>query len=127
MTPHAPSDGDRILDRMPAAATTGRPDPATLEEIVRRIVMTAAPDRVLVFGSAARGEMGPHSDIDLLVIKGGDFHRGRLTEEIYMSLFGVGAAVDVVVATPEDVERYRDCHAGVIAPAIREGRVLHAV
>lgn len=111
---------------MNASSRAGAPDPATLEEIVRRIVATAAPERVLLFGSAARGEMGPHSDIDLLVVKDGDFHRGRLTEEIYMSLFGIGTAVDVVVATPEDVRRYRDCHAAVIAPAVREGRVVHS-
>jgi predicted nucleotidyltransferase len=101
-------------------------DTDVLEEIVHRIVAVANPERILVFGSAARGEMGPNSDIDLLVIKSGDYHRGRLTEEIYMSLFGVGAAVDVVVATPEDVERYRDEPATVIAPALRDGRVVHA-
>ena len=43
-----------------------------------------------------------------------------------MNLFGIGVAVNVVVATPEDVERYRDCHAAVISPALKEGRVLHA-
>lgn len=111
---------------MEAGLAIQRPDPRVLDEIVRRIVMVASPERILLFGSAARGEMGPHSDIDLLVVKGGDYDRGRLTEEIYMSLFGIGAPVDVVVATPEEIERYRDCHAAVVAPALREGRVLHA-
>lgn len=106
--------------------STGAPDEATLAEIVKRVVETADPDRVLLFGSAVRGDMGPHSDIDLLVVKEGDYHRGRLTEDIYMSLFGIGVAVDVVVATPADVERYRHCHAAVISPALKEGRVLHA-
>jgi predicted nucleotidyltransferase len=106
--------------------TTGEPDPAALEEILRRIVKVAEPERVVMFGSAARGDMGPNSDIDLLVVKAGDYHRGRLTEDIYMSLFGIGRAVDVVVVTPEDVERYRDCHAAVIAPAVAEGRTIHA-
>ena len=41
--------------------------PAVLEEIVRRIVEVAQPERVILFGSAARGEMGPDSDVDLLV------------------------------------------------------------
>jgi hypothetical protein len=49
-----------------------------------------------------------------------------MTEEISMSLIGVGKAVDVVVVTPEDVERYRDSHALVIAPALREGREIYA-
>ncbi len=96
-----------------------------LELIIRRIVEVAKPEKIILFGSAARGAMGPNSDVDLLVIKGGDFHRGRLTEEIYMNLFGVGAAVDVVVVTPEDVERYRDSFALVIYPAVREGKVVY--
>lgn len=97
-----------------------------LEEIIRRIVEVAKPEKIIMFGSAARGQMGPNSDVDLLVIKGGDFHRGRVTEEIYMNLFGVGEAVDVIVVTPEDVERYRDSFALVIYPALREGKVVYA-
>ena len=70
--------------------------------------------------------MDADSDVDLLVIKGGNFHRGRLTEEIYMNLFGVGQAVDIVVVTPEDVERYRDSMALIIRPALEEGKVVYA-
>lgn len=101
-------------------------DHETLAEIVRRIVRVAAPEQIVLFGSAARGETGPGSDLDLLVIKAGAYHRGRLTEEIYLSLIGVGRAVDVVVVTPEDVDRYRESPALVIAPALREGRVIYA-
>jgi hypothetical protein len=70
--------------------------------------------------------MGPDSDVDLLVIKRGKYHRGRLTDKIYMNMFGVGQAVDVVVVTPEDVERYKDSFALVIYPALREGKVVYA-
>ena len=69
--------------------------------------------------------MGPHSDVDLLVVKP-DVHRRRMTQAIYMNLFGVGQAVDVVVVTPEDVERYKDSVALVIEPALREGKVVYA-
>ena len=97
----------------------------TLQEIIRRIVEIAQPEKIILFGSAARGEMGPHSDVDLLVIKRGEFHQGRLTGEIYMNLFGVGQAVDVILVTPEEMERYRHAHCLVIAPALREGRVVY--
>jgi predicted nucleotidyltransferase len=97
-----------------------------LAEIIRRIVRVAAPERIVLFGSAARGEAGPDSDLDLLVIKPGHYHRGRLTDAIYRSLIGVGQAVDVVVVTPEDVQRYRNALGLVIAPALREGRVVYA-
>ena len=97
----------------------------TLHEIIRRIVEIAQPEKIILFGSAAREEMGPNSDIDLLVIKSGA-NRLKLTGQIYRHMHGVGEAVDVVVVTPEDVERYRDSHALVIAPALREGKVVYA-
>jgi len=101
-------------------------DQRKLSEIIRRIVKVAAPEKIILFGSAARGEMGPNSDVDLLVIKRGRCHRGRLTEKIYMNLYGVGQAVDVVVVTSADVKRYGDCFALVIYPALREGKVVYA-
>ena len=100
-------------------------DRDVLAEIVRRIGRVAAPERIILFGSAARGQTGPGSDLDLLVIKPGRYHRGQLTEEIYGNLIGVDRAVDVVV-TPEDVDRYRHTPALVIAPALREGREVYA-
>ncbi len=96
-----------------------------LDEIIRRIVEVAKPDKIILFGSAVRGEMGPNSDVDLLVIKSGA-NRLDLMGEIYRNLRGVGEAVDVIVATPEDVERYRNSHPVVIAPALKEGKVVYA-
>ena len=99
----------------------------TLAEIIRRIVEVAQPERIILFGSAARRQMGPHSDVDLLVIKSGEFDQSRLVGEIYMNLHGVGQAVDVILTTPEQIERYRNTHCLVIAPALREGKeVYHA-
>lgn len=96
-----------------------------LDEIIRRIVEVAQPEKIIMFGSAAHGEMGPHSDVDLLVIKSGA-HRRRLAQKIYMNMIGAGQAVDVVVVTPEDIERYKDSFALVIEPALREGKVIYA-
>lgn len=97
----------------------------TIEEIVRRIVEVAHPEKVILFGSAARGGAGPDSDVDLLVVKSGA-NRVRLAQDIYMNLFGVGLSVDIIVATPEDLERYRDTPGLVIESALREGRVVYA-
>jgi predicted nucleotidyltransferase len=96
-----------------------------LDDIIARIVEVADPERIVLFGSAARGTMGPHSDIDLLVIVPGNIHRGRLTEDIYMNLIGVGQAVDVIVVTPEEVERHRDSHPLIISSALKDGRVVY--
>jgi predicted nucleotidyltransferase len=96
-----------------------------LREIVRRVVEVAKPEKIILFGSAARGEMGPDSDVDLLVVKRGKYDRSRLAGDIYMNLHGVGQAVDVIVVTPEDVERYRDTHCLIIKPALQEGTEVY--
>ena len=99
-------------------------DPRVLEEIVRRVAEVARPERIILFGSAARGEMGPHSDVDLLVIANVE-DRSAVTGRIHRRLRGEHAAVDVIVVTPADVARYRDSHALIIKPALREGRVVY--
>jgi len=96
------------------------------DEIIRRIVEVAQPDRIILFGSAARGEAGVDSDIDLLVVKSNVKHRMRLAQLIHISLFGIPASVDVVVVSPEDVERYRHGVGTVIGPALKEGREVYA-
>jgi predicted nucleotidyltransferase len=102
------------------------PDRRILESVVRRVVEVAHPEQIILFGSAARGEMDRNSDLDFLVIKRGRFHRARLIEAIYKNLRGADAAVDVIIVTPQEVERYRNTHCLVIAPALREGRVVYA-
>lgn len=96
-----------------------------LEKIVRRIVKIAKPEKIIMFGSAARDEMGPNSDVDLLVIKSG-VHRRKLAMKIYGNLGDVGCPVDVVVVRPEDIKRYGNCPALIIEPALREGKLLYA-
>jgi predicted nucleotidyltransferase len=108
-------------------ATSNVPDPAILAEVVRRIVEVAHPDRIVLFGSAARGQMGPDSDLDLLVVKSGVPHRRRLAQQIYRRLLGLTVPIDVIVVTPEDVERYRDKVGPIIGPALEEGRVVYGV
>lgn len=103
----------------------GRISPRVLADIVRRVVEVARPQRIVMFGSAARGTMGPDSDVDLLVVKSGRFRRGRLVDAIYRNLRGAEAAVDVIVVTPEEVERYRDDSHLIVAPALKEGKVVY--
>ena len=99
-------------------------DRKTLDDIIRRIVSVAQPEKIILFGSAARGGMGPDSDVDLLIIKKGTDALDVMAR-IYRKLRGVGVAVDAVVVSPGDVERYRESHALVIKPALREGRVVY--
>jgi predicted nucleotidyltransferase len=96
-----------------------------LRKMIGLIVEAAQPDRIILFGSAARGDLGPNSDLDILVVKRGDYHHVTASQEIYRALRGIGYAKDIIVVTPEEVEEYGDCPALVIYPALREGRVIY--
>ena len=97
---------------------------STLDDIIGRIVEVAEPEKIILFGSAAKGGMGHHSDVDLLIIKDGE-DALDLMARIYRRLHGVGAAVDAIVASSEDVERFKDSHALIIKPALQEGAVVY--
>lgn len=99
--------------------------PDVLAEVVRRVVEVAHPERIILFGSAARGQGGPDSDLDLLVVKAGVPHRRRLAQQIYSRLVGLDVSVDVLVVTPEDIETFRDQVGTIIRPALEEGREVY--
>ena len=107
---------------MKAKVTIGE---KTLQEIVRRIVAAVQPEKIILFGSAARDEMGPDSDLDLLVIKSCK-NRRRTARKIRHKLIGIGIPKDIIVATPEDIERYKDTIGLIYRPALKEGKVLYA-
>lgn len=93
---------------------------------VEAIVGAAAPRRVVLFGSHARGDAGPDSDLDFLVITAPGTHRRDTAKAIYRRLAGLGHAVDVVVVTTDDVAAYATAPGLVIATALAEGRELYA-
>jgi uncharacterized protein len=97
-----------------------------LRVAVAAIVETAAPLRVVLFGSHARGEAGRHSDFDLLVITAPGTHRRETAKAIYRRLARVGFAVDIVVVTADDVARYAASPGMIISTALAEGRELYA-
>ena len=107
--------------RAPGGSTL---DPRTLDEIIRRVVEVAQPERIVLFGSAARGEMTRHSDVDLLIVSD-SADALDLMFRIYDRLPGVGVPVDALVVSTADVARYRDSHALIIKPALREGRTVY--
>ena len=102
------------------------PDPARLNDLVRRILAVVTPRRIVLFGSAARGEMGPESDLDVLVVMPDGVHRGRTAEAIYRAMCGFGFPKDIVVVTETDVSTLHDDPYSVVHTALTEGRVLHA-
>ncbi len=85
---------------------TQRPTPNQLNEIVQRIVEAVHPLRVVLFGSAARGEMGPDSDIDLLVVMPEGTHRRHTMEYLHCQFAGLPFPIDVIVTTPADLHKH---------------------
>jgi uncharacterized protein len=105
--------------------TVARMDRELLETIVRRILAVIKAEKIILFGSAARGEMGPDSDLDILVVAACD-HRRNTARKIRRALFGIDIPIDIIVAKPQDLKRYGDAIGLVYRPALREGTVLYA-
>ncbi len=97
----------------------------TIAEMVRRIVERFYPERIILFGSHARGTAGPDSDVDLLVVMEPHGSKRRRAIEIHGLLAGMGVPKDVIVVTPEEFNAYRDAPGTVIRTAWQEGKILH--
>lgn len=98
-----------------------------LDKIIQRILAVVKPRKVILFGSAVKGEMGANSDIDLLVVVPSGMHRRKTAQKIYRNMIGVGFAADIIVVTEDDVEQFKDHIGMVIRPALEEGKVLYTV
>lgn len=100
-----------------------------LEDIVKAIVEASNPDRIILFGSAARGDTGPDSDVDLLIVeKESSFQDGSRWSEssrIRKALWRFPVPIDVLLFTPEEIEKWKDSTNHVIARSMREGKVLY--
>jgi len=101
-------------------------DKQQITDLVRKIVDAVKPVRVVLFGSAARGETGPDSDVDLLVVMPEGTHRRHTAQHLYKTVRGVGVPFDVLVATPSDLEKYRDNPGLVYKTILEEGRTVYA-
>ncbi len=97
-----------------------------IDEIVRRIVEAVHPDKIILFGSHARGEAGPDSDVDLLVIGPTDEPPTCRMRPVYRALRGLTTPKDVLWWTEEEVELWRDVPGHVIRHALEEGKVIYA-
>jgi predicted nucleotidyltransferase len=93
--------------------------------LIRRIVERFSPDKIILFGSCARSDAGPGSDIDLLVLFSDVADPNKRSAELYASLLDFPSPADIVVSTTSRFERYRDVVNTVYWPAAREGRILY--
>jgi len=97
-------------------------DQAVLDELVRRIVEVAKPPRIILFGSAARGDMRPDSDLDVLVVVPDGTHTRRTAGDLHERAARAGIPMDLVVTTESHLSAARNNEWLVFFHALKEGR-----
>jgi len=106
---------------------SGSPDTDTvLAEIVRRLVAGFQPERIYLFGSRARGEAGPDSDYDLLMVLGELPEPSyRVAQRAHSLLWGLGTAADILVWSRQAFDSRLHLKASLPSTVVREGVLLH--
>ena len=98
----------------------------TLEKLIDIIIEEIDPDKVILFGSRARGDERTSSDYDIMIIKE-NLNNGRaLLKKVYLSLSGIGAPVDLIIIDGKKLMENIDDPFMIYGEALREGRVLYA-
>jgi uncharacterized protein len=101
-------------------------DDQLLSEIVRRVLTVGQPDRIILFGSAASGQMTKDSDIDMLIIEEQPVNTHERSVQIRRALGSIGYPIDVIVMRTERFERTKGIVGGIAYPAAKYGRILYA-
>jgi predicted nucleotidyltransferase len=96
-----------------------------LEKAIEIIVQVADPDKIILFGSRARGDNKKDSDYDICVIKRDVEHRRKLAQKLYRSLYGVRIPIDIIVETPEDFDSLKDDPFLIYKQISRDGVLIY--
>jgi predicted nucleotidyltransferase len=96
-----------------------------LQMIVSRIVETCHPQKIILFGSLARGQSTAHSDIDILVIQESTLPRPQRYAQIRRLFWGLGIPLDILVYTPEEFARFQSVTGSFAHTVSHQGKVLY--
>jgi predicted nucleotidyltransferase len=102
------------------------PEPDRLNKLVESLIQALSPRRIILFGSRARGEAGPDSDFDLMLVVDTDLPPADRAFIANKAVRHLGVPVDIIVYTPEEFDRLASWPSSIVAAAISEGNVLHA-
>ena len=98
----------------------------SLHAIVRKIVDSVNPIKIILFGSASRGDDSQGSDYDILVIMPEGTHRRNTSKLLYKKIADTGLPVDIIVATPNDIEKHKNNIGLIYRSILVEGKELYA-
>ena len=101
------------------------PSSKLLDDMVQRIVTAAAPRRIILFGSAARGQMHEDSDLDFLVVMPDGCDCLEVAQRVYRQMRGVNHPKDILVVQESDIAKHRGNPNLVISTALAQGRELY--
>ena len=99
--------------------------PPYLSEAIDRIVSRFHPEKIILFGSWARGEAREDSDLDLLVVLSKVQHKRKAAIEVLRVLNGLPISKDVIVTTPEEIKERGRIVGDILLPALEEGKVVY--
>ncbi|TSC77735.1 MAG: DNA polymerase beta domain-containing protein [Parcubacteria group bacterium Gr01-1014_33] len=97
-----------------------------IKEIVQKIVNEYQPEKIILFGSWAWGTPGKDSDVDLFIVKKSEQSQFERIREVKRIIFGTDIATDVLVYTPEQVERRSALGDPLVKKILSSGRLLYA-
>lgn len=100
-------------------------DEKLMDEIVHRIIKTFNPEKIILFGSRARGAPRNDSDIDLLVIADSSEPRHSRSSVLYGVMSDILVPMDILVYTPEEVEEWKEVRQAFVTTAVREGLLVY--
>jgi len=100
-------------------------DENLLNDVVQRILSVTQPDKIILFGSYARGDAKEDSDLDILIIQSSNLPRCDRSIPIRIILSDIPISKDIIVYTPEEVEEWKTASMSFIVAALREGKILY--